>query len=382
MATTERKKLLFYVPSLGDGGGERLWAALATQFHQMGFNVHFAQDFEGIDNRHVLDPNIPLHTLNTSSGRGHAASICALANLLGDVKPDVALSAIAGSNLKLIFARILARSNTRIIQTFHGHNEWQTGWLSYITYRLLPITSRIADHTVAVSEPLRLALIKNWKSSAHRTSVVINPVQLPNRIKSMTPQDLIARPPVVLSVGRLSSDKDFGTLLGAFAKLQTSNARLIIAGKGPEQEKLEAMAHALGIVDRVDFPGYVKDPWPYYEQAKCFALSSTSESFGNVVVEALAHGLPVVATKTDGPLHILTSDQLGSLVDVGDENGMARAIDAALLTPGDPVPRQHRAADFSMSAGLQSYARLIADVVPKSSADRPISHHINTSRTR
>lgn len=352
-------RVLFYAPSLGDGGGQRLWAALATAFHHAGYDVLFAQDFESDEASDLLDADIPRHTL----GQNHARATYNLARLLKHTEPDVALSAIAGSNLKLITARLLARAPTKVIQTFHGHNEWQTGWLSYLTARALPITSRLCARTVAVSAPLKDQLINRWHATPKRTVFLPNPVFLPKAISVPNAAQLKARAPIVLAVGRLTPDKDYLTLIKAFARLGNTAARLVIVGQGPEEAAIRALISDLGVEDRVSLEGFVKSPWPFYQTAKCLALSSSSESFGNVIVEALAHGLPVVATDTDGPKHILSSPEFGRRVPIGDVDVFAAALSATLASPGDPTPRIHHAQSYSLSARLADYENLIADVM-------------------
>jgi len=359
LVTHARTKILFYVPSLGDGGGERLWAALATAFHDAGHDVIFAVDVASEDSRHVLAADIPLTVL----GRNHVTAIRNLARLLKTQRPDVALSAIAGANLKLIAACFLSRVPTKIIQTFHGHNEWKSGRLSYATARALPVTSRIVARTVAVSEPLRANLVSSWHAKSALTTCIVNPVLLPIAIKKPTGQDLKSRAPIILAVGRLSSDKDHATLIRAFALLNREDARLVIVGKGPEEDSIRHLIVSLGLQEKVSLAGYSAEPWPYFERAKCLALSSKSESFGNVIVEALAHGLPVVATNTDGPQHILSTPDLGTCVPVGDAKAMAAALAATLDNPGDPLPRFERATLFSMENRLPAYEALIADVL-------------------
>lgn len=354
-----RHKLLFYLPSLGDGGGQRLWAALASAFHRAGHHVIFVQDFAATENRDLLDPDIALHTL----GRNHLGSVGRLAAVLRETQPDVALSAIAGSNLKLIAAQKLSGVSTKIVQTFHGHNEWQTGWLSYFTARALPLTSRLSARTIAVSEPLKDDLVHTWKSHPGRTFALSNPVFLPSPISVPSADDLKSRPPVILAVGRLADDKDYPMLIEAFARLARPDARLVIVGKGPEEDNIRALISKHGLSDTVTLAGFVPEPWHHYEHAKCLALSSQSEAFGGVIVEALAHGLPIVATRTDGPKHILSSPNLGTLVPVGDAGAMAAALADALDAPGDPAPRLARANQFSMANRFPVYETLIDTVL-------------------
>lgn len=364
-----RPKLLFYVPGLVDGGAERLWASLATALYRLGYPVVFAVDFEAADNRHQLDPGIALTVL----GQGHKAQTLRLAQLLREERPDVALSAVAGSNTKLLLALAMARTPTRPILSFQGANEHKTGLLSLLTFLSIPLSTRIAPRTVAVSHGLRRLLISRWRASARRTVALPNPVFLPPDVPVPDAATLAAREPVVLAVGRLVDDKDYPTLIRAMARVRTPGARLVILGKGPREREIRDEIARLKLGDRVTLAGYSRDPWEYYRSAKCFAISSQSEQFGNVVVEALAHGLPVVTTASVGPSEILDDrPELGRIVDVGDAVALADALDAMLTHPGDPGVRRTRADEFSFAARLPGYEAVIADVMAgRSPADGP-----------
>ena len=361
------KKILFYTHGLVDGGGERLWSCLATAMKKRGHDVVFAQDFEADENRTNLDSSIPLVTL----GRGHFRAVKRLAELLRTEKPDVALSAIGGSNTKLMLAKWLARSPVKSIITYHGFREWKTGLLSLITYLGLPVLSALADCTVAVSDGLREQLISKWGARPEKTITILNPVFYPNAARVPSKAELEARPEVLLAVGRLVPEKDFITLVRAFARMDRPTARLVILGKGPEEAKIIAELNRLGIRHRVSMPGYSKEPWQHYAEAKCFVLSSNSEPFGNVVVEAMAFGLPVVATACSGPQEILRHGEFGRIVAAGNDLQLAHAMAGALDNPGDPAVRRKRADDFSFEVRVPAYEQLIAKVLGEASSERP-----------
>ena len=354
-----KPKLLFYTHALLDGGAERLWACLATEFKARGYDVIFAQDFVADDNAASLDTSIPLVTL----GSGHIRATWRLARLLARERPDVALSSIGGCNTKLLIARALSGAATRTIISYHGYNEWKTGWLSWIAYAGLPLMSRYAARTVAVSNGLKDTLVRDWRAAADRTVAIHNPVFFPAATPVPTRDELRARDNVVLAAGRLVAEKDFGTLIRAFALVKAPGARLVILGKGPERAMLEAEIARLGLGNRVVLAGYVREPWPHYLTAKCFAISSLSEQFGNVVVEAMAHGLPVIATACTGPVEILADGRYGRIVPSSDAKSLAQAIDAALSDPGDPAAQRARAEEFSLAVRLPAYERLIEDVL-------------------
>ena len=165
----------------------------------------------------------------------------------------------------------------------------------------------------------------------------------------------------VLAVGTLKAIKDYATLLNAFAVLRRRvDARLLILGEGECRSALEAQAKALGIADSVFMPGFVANPSPYYQHADLHVLSSTSEGFGNVIVEALATGTPVVSTDCpNGPREILADGKFGRLVQVGDVEALAGAMEESLASEHDRAALMARAQDFSVDKAAKRYLELL-----------------------
>ena len=352
-------KLLFYTHGLVDGGAERLWACLATAFKQRGYDVIFVQDFEAEENRSNLAPEIPLVTL----GSNHFRATWRLAEVLRRERPDIALTAVGGCNTKLLAAIRIAGVPTKALISYHGYNEWKAGWLSWFTYLTLPILSRLATRTIAVSEGLREELLRRWRANPDKTICIHNPVFFPASAPVPSADELAQRGDVILAVGRFVPEKDFRTLLRAFARVRNPNARLVILGKGPQRAMLEREVTRLGLGSRVSMPGYGPEPWKAYAEAKCFVLSSVSEPFGNVVVEAMAYGLPVVATACSGPLEILKHGTYGRIVSLQDELQLAQAIEDTLSDPGDPGERRRRADMFSFDVRVPAYEKLIEEAL-------------------
>jgi glycosyltransferase involved in cell wall biosynthesis len=359
-----RLKLLFYTHGLVDGGAERLWSCLATAMTKAGYDVVFVEDFPAIENRHSLADNIRLHTL----GRNHVSAVRKLADILRTEKPDVALSAVAGSNLKLLLARRLAHSPVKVVASYHGFLEWQTGLLSFLTYLSLPFIGRSAEAVIVVSDGLRDKLVHTWNAPRERLVTIDNPVFFPEETLVPTAMELAKRPPVVLALGRMVVEKDFAMLIRAFAKVQNKDAKLVILGKGPLEQELRKEIERLNLQDRVTLAGYMPKPWDAYANARCFVLPSYSEAFGNVIIEAMAHGLPVVSTDCDGPMHILEGGKHGKVVAKRDEDAMAAAITKALLETGNPATRRARADVFSFSTRIPAYEAVIAHVLTTTGA--------------
>ena len=173
--------------------------------------------------------------------------------------------------------------------------------------------------------------------------------------------------PVVIGVGRLSVEKDWPTLLRAFATVRRSRpCRLVLLGDGPahERQRVVAQAGELGIGAELSLPGHVANPYAFVARAAVLAHTARVEGMPNVLIEALALGTPVVAT--DGPTgarEVLEGGRWGSLVPVGDAAAVARAI-AAVLTAGgraSPEAQEAMARRFSVAAAAEAYGRLLFD---------------------
>jgi glycosyltransferase involved in cell wall biosynthesis len=203
---------------------------------------------------------------------------------------------------------------------------------------------------------------------------ILDPVFYPKDAVVPSAQDLAARDSIVLTVGRLVPEKDFITLVRAFARVKSPGARLVILGKGPEQHRIEGEIKQLKPQDRMHLLGYMKEPWAIYGAAKCFVSSSTSESFGNVVVEAKAFGLPIEATACSGPHQSLEHGTYGRIVGIGNHVKLANAIDATLTAPGDPAQRRSRAEVFSFDSRVPAYEDLVRDVLEESDNRIPAQH--------
>lgn len=353
------RTFLFYMPGLGGGGAERVWALLASEFARKGHRVIFAVDFETSENRAFLDPSIRLITLP----RTHLGALVGLWRLLRAEKPDVSLSGLGVANLKHMLAAILAGRHRRVVISFHGFFASENRPLSRLGNHLAPFFTRICGKAIAVSDGLRAALIERHGASPHRTIRIYNPVFSPADMPNVTSEEIASRPKRFLFVGRMHPDKDLPTLIAAFEAVAERDSQLELVGDGPQRQEIEHLIQAKGLADRVIFSGYLADPTPAYRRARVLVMSSRLESFGNVVAEGLAHGLPVVSTAAAGPSEILDHGRFGAVVPIGDARKLASAMNAALADPGDPAPRMARAAQFSIEIAAEAYLTVTDEIV-------------------
>ena len=172
---------------------------------------------------------------------------------------------------------------------------------------------------------------------------------------------------VVLSVGRLSREKAHDDLLEAFKLLRETkpdiSLKLIIVGDGPERARLEATAESLGCKDRVAFAGQVSDVQSFYAMADVFALPSLSEGSPNVLLEAMAANLPIVATAVGGVPEIVANNESALLVSPNDPPALAAAL-ATLLTDEDLAQRLAKEAATMVDTRFapDNYARFLVEI--------------------
>ncbi len=363
------RSIAVYVPSLDGGGAERVAALLASGFHAAGLPTTLLLDDgdAAAANRPFVSEGVTVVVLGASHGRGSLR----LARWLRHPGADVVLAIDAVASLKLVAARrLVPGARGRTVLSYHGFFGVVRGRLSRAAYRLAPVLSRLSDRTICMSESLARHMIEDWGARPDRVRVLANPVPVERARAAAGEADLAARPASILAMGRLVPEKGFDTLLAAMGRLPEA-VRLAIVGEGPERASLERLAAASGLAGRVTLAGYAAQPWDAYAGARAFALTSTSESFGNVLVEAMASGLAIVATDCGGPREILDGGRHGALVPVGDVGALAEALRRALAAPGDPGPRIARAADFSVERAVAAYLDLFRTIPAARRRARP-----------
>lgn len=174
--------------------------------------------------------------------------------------------------------------------------------------------------------------------------------------------------PIVVSVGRLSRQKNFHLLIESVARINENKfVRCIIVGDGDERTSLEEATRMFGINGSVDFVGVTTNPYPFMKNATVFALTSLYEGFGNVLVEAMACGTPVISTDCrSGPGEIIEDGISGILVPEGDPQVFAseleRLIDNKELRARMKLNALSRAEEFSEVKMVNEYSRILCNL--------------------
>jgi glycosyltransferase involved in cell wall biosynthesis len=277
------------------------------------------------------------------------------------------LSALNHANVIAIIARSLARVQFRLVVSERSTlSESKT--LLFLG-RLMPWFVRWfypkADKVLCVSQGVADDLTEKIGISRETVSVIYNPVVSDELIeKSYATIDHewfgVGEPPVILGVGRLTEQKDFTSLLQAFAKVRSMRpVRLVIIGEGELRTPLERLAQDLGIAADVLMPGFIANPFPWMRSAALFVLSSRWEGLPNALIEAMACGTSVVSTDCpSGPMEILENGRWGRLVPIAAPNALAHAIQAT-LDDSDKPKVTVRANDFNVKFAADAYLSLL-----------------------
>jgi glycosyltransferase involved in cell wall biosynthesis len=318
-----------------------------------------------------LLPSVPrgARTVDLAAGRTFGA-LFGLTDYLRRERPFGLIAAPAHANIIAAWAKLLARAPTRLVVTAHNTVSLAVRNSPKIQEKIYPLLLRIfhpaADAIVAVSHGVADDLAR-WAGIPRRRITVIHDPVVTGALDRLKAAPLAHRwftpggQPVVLAAGRLAAQKDFHTLLQAFAVLRRQRlARLVILGEGELRGELEAQVRGLGLVTDVDLPGFVDNPYAFMARCGVFVLSSRWEGFGVVLVEAMACGAQVVATDCpNGPAEILEHGRLGRLVPVADAPALAEAMAAAMDRPVPAESLRARALEFSVEAATGRYLQVL-----------------------
>lgn len=254
-------------------------------------------------------------------------------------KPKALISPFEVTSLVAVLAKFLSRTSTRIVVRLSvALSKHKRVWFKKLLERIaVSLFYRFADAIIAVSHGVANDFSLYTGISVNRIIVIYNPIiseQFMRDKDEALDQPLLNNDhlPTILGVGRLTEQKDFHTLINAFALVEKKRpTRLIILGEGEERKTLEAMARQLNIQDSVHFPGIVLNPMAFMKKASVFVLSSRWEGLPGALIQALACGCPVVSTDCpSGPAEILDKGKYGYLVPVGNVEAMTSAIEAVL----------------------------------------------------
>ncbi len=352
----------------GEGGVERMVLNLVNAIAEQGARVDLLLIKTRSKHLDALHPDVNRIDL----GRKHTAtSLWPLRRYLKQVKPPALLAAKDRAGRMAVVARALAGADkTRLLMRLGTNLSAALAHKSPWRMRLRRLPIRLLyphiDRIVAVSEGVRQDTLAVSGVDPHKIKVVRNPVitaQLLSAAQAPVPHPWLEDKaiPVILGAGRLTLQKDFQTLIRAFAKLREKRpGRLIILGDGRQKAPLQTLAKSLGVTADLAFPGFTSNPYAYMQRADLFVLSSRWEGSPNVLTEAMALDVPVVSTDCpSGPNEILDQGRIAPLVPVGDHQALAEAMQEVLDSPPEADRLRDAVADYRAEISAAHYLKLI-----------------------
>lgn len=310
-----------------------------------------------------------VHQIRLAGGHTLVAAP-ALAQYLRDRRPPVLLAAKDRAGRTAVLARAMARTATPIVlrlgtnlSTAMAERGAFQRWLRYLPIRALyPRIERI----VAVSEGVAEDTARIARLPRRSITVIRNPVITPEltaQAAEPCPHPWLRdeRVPVILGAGRLQRQKDFPTLIRAFARLRSQrNCRLLILGEGRGRAGLEGLIQGLGLTGEAALAGYQANPYPFLARASLFVLSSAWEGSPNVLTEAMALGIPVVSTDCpSGPSEILGGGRFGPLVPVGDAEALGTAMAETLDHALPPDTLRSAVSEYEQGHSARRYLEVL-----------------------
>ena len=371
----KRRRLALFIHGLGGGGSQRRTLTLAGAFAERGHVVDLVVLDATGPLRDRLPSGIRLVELDSGpiarTGRRWSRRLelrlagRALAGYLQRERPDALLAAACHVNPAAVRAHRRADVPSALVLRASNHLSDRADRGAGRVRRLYPQADAIIGVSRAVSEDVRCLV----GLAGDRVTTVYSPIWTPSLLaNARAPLDhpwfVPGAPPVVSGVGRLTPQKDFPTLVRAFARVRARRpARLVILGaakRARRREALLALARDLGVAEDVWLPGYVENPLRYLARSAVFALSSAWEGLPAVLIEAMACGCPVVSTDCPGgSREILEDGRWGPLVPPGEPEALATAIGEMLRAPPERMVLRRRAACFDQDRAVDGYLQVL-----------------------
>jgi len=381
----QARKIMFVIPSLGGGGAERVASNLLIEFSKKDVElliVLFNKSSEKI--YYNLPHAVKVRHIGISpisnimyAGVKFIVLIIKLAKIIRDEKPDSVLCFMDYTNIIGILSNILAGSKARITisvrtsPTLH-FRRYARGFFNDVISVFMKLLYNKADAVIAVSEWIRNDLIDNFNIDRARVVVIHNPVDI-RSIDTLAAQG-VAHPwysediPIIFTAGRLSKEKGLDYLIKAFAiARKRCILRLVIMGEGAEEDALRNLSRSLAFDEDVAFLGFNKNPYQYMKRSAIYVLPSLYEGFPNVLVEAMACGLPVISTMYNpGANEIIQHEKNGLLVPVADEKALAAAILRLLNNPEESeryaCEAKKKVEDYTLDKIADQYDRVLRNL--------------------
>ena len=330
-------KLTFVIDSLAMGGAQKHVRQMALGLAARGHQVQVIS-LNDVCHVAMVEPLVAAGIPVTVMGR--RAMLCGVGLIrlwrrLRSDRPDLLITVLFASTIAGRIAATLAGKGIRIVTCVQARNINYGGW----QFALLRLTARATTRFFFNSRSAMPFAFKYEGARAELSHYVANGVEIPaagrgELARKWSDLGLYLQPhhEVIVTIGRLDPQKGYGCLLRAFRQVlgQREQARLLVIGAGPEEPKLRALAEELGVAEKVIFAGERADGPLLASLARLYVQPSLFEGTPNALMEAMAAGVPAVATAVDGVPEIVTHGVSGWLVPPNEPVALAEAVLGAL----------------------------------------------------
>ncbi|MES9968947.1 MAG: glycosyltransferase [Candidatus Thiodiazotropha sp.] len=374
-ASPRRPHVCLFILKFGDGGVERMMVNIARGLSLIGVRVDFIVKETEAPYLHLLPPEVRVIRFQVVKQK---AALPKLIDYLKRDDPDILLSAkILDDQLALKAkrrhtgrTRFFLRPGTALLSRMRARGTHPLRrWLKQRQLRSL---FNHADGVIAVSQGVADEVMELSAIDGEKINVIRNPTITPELYRQAEepvdePWLAAGQPPLILGIGGLRRQKDFPTLMRAFALVrQQLPCRLMLLGQGNKEGQLLKLAQELGLQDDFRLAGFVANPYAYLKGANLFVLSSLWEGSPNVLTEAMALGTSCVSTDCpSGPHEVTRAGEVAPLVPMGDPERLAAAMLQTLREPLDPQRLKEAVSEYTLEKSARGYLGAFGLTIPQ-----------------
>ena len=378
----EKIRLLYFHPTIVFGGAERTSATLLDKIDKSVFDVIFVTK-KGIFHSLPVSKVIYIDDLGISDG------FCSFRKLIKDTKvmlklieeenPSVVFGMLHYACIVLSLLKVFSRKKAKIVISPRTPSKdainfyFKNRAIEKMRWRfMVRFFCRHSDSIIVTSKGLQNECVHKYKAKKNKVFIINNCVDW-KLVDKLSMEHLHSEGSgnrlVISTACRLDVEKNLPVLIKAFALLRREiSAKLWIIGDGPERPRLESLSAGLNMKDDVVFWGFKENPYKYIKRSDVFVHTSLFEGFGNTIIEAMACGIPVVATDCPfGPSEIINNMENGILVPVSDEFALMQALKTVLegkKMGNNFIEKAYkRVSDFSAETMVAKYEEVFLKVL-------------------
>ncbi|AOY60124.1 glycosyltransferase [Desulfococcus multivorans] len=361
--------VIFLIDSMVGGGAERAVVEMLRHLDHTRYRLSLALFRNDGDYMDLIPSYVTIIDLSRYTGRSNIIKrINGIRKMVADNNPDIIIAGLESPNLSLLRAAPFIRGYCRIVITEHNNlsmrlKKSRSELMKKAKSIEIQALYRLADRIIAVSDGIKTDLVHNFSLPDQLISVIHNPIDIEKiKLAGISSPEISGnypnKPLTIISAGRLVPQKAFHELIKAFEKVREHvPALLLIFGEGPLRTELEQQVRSLNLEKYVKLPGFTNNLWSEMAKATIYASSSHWEGFHLTLTEAMACGIPVVATDCDyGPREIITHGKNGLVTPVGDVEALAKQIIELLCSD----KRRRKLANEGLTRSYDFDSRVIA----------------------